>query len=68
MLGPLYFLIGKIGRDAPLAVTHPEFYYGFVGLGQLWQLVFIVIATDPAVRRPIRLVDRSILKPITSSR
>lgn len=37
VLGPLYFLIGKIGRDAPLAVTHPEFYYGFVGLGQLWQ-------------------------------
>jgi hypothetical protein len=34
-LTPLYFLIGKIGRDAPPPVTHPEFYYGFVGVALL---------------------------------
>ena len=44
---PLYFLIGKVGHDAPPPITHPEFYYGFVGLAILWQLVFILIAKDP---------------------
>jgi hypothetical protein len=44
---PLYFLIGKVGHDAPPPVTHPEFYYGFIGLVLLWQLVFILIAKDP---------------------
>ena len=31
-LTPLYFLVGKIGHEAPPPVTHPEFYYGFVGV------------------------------------
>ncbi|MGA8074693.1 MAG: hypothetical protein WB995_14540 [Candidatus Acidiferrales bacterium] len=50
---PLYFLLERIGREAPPAVTHPEFYYGFVGLGLLWQLVFVLIAKDPIRYRPI---------------
>src|SRR5258708_39363432 len=54
-LTPLYFLLGKIGRDAPPPVTHPEFYYGFVGVALLWQMVFyssheIRFATDPSCR------------------
>ena len=52
-LVPLYFLIGKVGRDAPPSITHPEFYYGFVGLALLWQLVFILIAKDPIRYLPI---------------
>jgi hypothetical protein len=28
-------------------VNHPEFYYGFLGVTLLWQLVFIMIAKDP---------------------
>jgi hypothetical protein len=50
---PLYFLLERIGREAPPAVTHPEFYYGFVGVGLLWQFVFVVIAKEPIRYRPI---------------
>jgi len=56
VLIPLYFLIDKLGHDSPPAVTHPEFYYGFIGVALLWQLVFILIATDPARYRPIMAV------------
>ena len=52
-LGPLYFLLERVGHDAPPPVTHPEFYYGFVGVGMLWQLVFILMAKDPLPYRPI---------------
>ena len=31
---PLYFMFNVIGRQQdPPAITHPGFYYGFVGLG-----------------------------------
>ena len=53
MLPPLYFLIDAIGRANPPAINHPEFYYGFVGVAILWQLVFILIARDPARMRPL---------------
>ena len=56
VLVPLYFLIDKIGHDSPPTVTHPEFYYGFIGVALLWQLVFILIANDPARYRPIMLI------------
>ena len=47
MLFPMYFLESKINADQPPAITHPEFFYGFVGLGIAWQLAFLVIGTDP---------------------
>ncbi len=28
---PLYFLEASLGRSQPPPITHPEFYYGFVG-------------------------------------
>jgi len=46
-LPPLYFAFDFIGRNDPPAITHPQFYYGFVGLALAWQLAFVVIATDP---------------------
>ncbi len=55
-LVPLYFMIEKVGRDAPPAITHPELYYGFIGLALLWQLVFVLIAVNPVRYRPIMLV------------
>jgi len=45
---PLYFLYDLIGHHSPPAITHPEFYYGFVGVTLTWQLVFLSIATNPA--------------------
>lgn len=56
VLLPLYFLLGMINREIPPAVTHPELYYGFVGLAVLWQAVFVLIAADPARYRPVMLI------------
>jgi hypothetical protein len=53
VLIPQYLLEEKNGRDFPSAITHPEYYYGFVGVGIAWQLAFLIIATDPARYRPM---------------
>lgn len=47
ILTPLYFMFDLIGRQDPPPITHPAFYYGFVGAGLAWQFAFIVIARDP---------------------
>jgi hypothetical protein len=52
-LTPLFFVSGTIGRQDPPALTHPEFYFGFLGVTLVWQFVFLVIATDPLRYRPI---------------
>jgi hypothetical protein len=60
-LTPLYFMVGKIGHDAPPSVTHPEFYYGFVGVALLWQMIFVLIARDPIRYRsimPITILEK----------
>ena len=49
---PQYFLESKIGRDSPPAITHPEFYYGFIGVTVAWQVLFLIISRDPARYRP----------------
>ena len=58
---PQYFLEEKIGVDNPPAITHPEFFYGFVGVTIAFQLVFIIISTDPLKYRrliPACLVEK----------
>lgn len=52
-LAPLYFAENGLNRAAPPALTHPEFYYGFIGVTLAWQLAFIVMARDPARYRPL---------------
>ncbi|WP_435016357.1 hypothetical protein TA3x_003922 [Tundrisphaera sp. TA3] len=54
---PMYFLEGRVGRDQPPAITHPEYYYGFLGLAVVWQVAFLAIARDPARYRPLMLVS-----------
>jgi hypothetical protein len=44
---PQYFLEDRIGRDAPPPITHPEHFYGFIGVVVAWQIAFLVIARDP---------------------
>jgi hypothetical protein len=51
VITPLYFLFDLIGKQDPPAITHPGFYYGFVGLGLAWQIAFLVIAQDPVKYR-----------------
>jgi hypothetical protein len=50
VLTPLYFMFDLIGRKDPPPITHPGFYYGFVGAGLAWQIAFLIIA-----RYPVRL-------------
>jgi cbb3-type cytochrome oxidase subunit 1 len=45
---PMYFLENRMAVDNPPAITHPEIYYGFVGVTLAWQLMFLFIAADPA--------------------
>lgn len=52
VLAPQYFLEGKVGRDFPPAITHPEHFYGFVGVALAWQFLFLLIAHDPVRFRP----------------
>lgn len=44
---PQYFLEEKTGRDYPPAITHPEYYYGFIGVAVAWQVLFLLLARDP---------------------
>lgn len=48
VLMPQYLLEGRVGRDYPPPVTHPEYFYGFIGVGLAWQVAFLIIARDPA--------------------
>jgi hypothetical protein len=60
-LVPSYFLLDKVGHDAPPPLTHPEFYYGFLGVTFLWQLVFVLMAKDPLRYRslmPIAILEK----------
>jgi hypothetical protein len=50
---PQYFLEAKVGHDYPPAITHPEYFYGFIGVTIAWQLVFLAIARDPVRLRPV---------------
>ena len=53
VLVPQYFLEARIGRDTPPPITHPEYFYGFVGIAVAWQLAFLVISRDPVRHRPL---------------
>jgi len=44
-----------IGQKDPPPITHPGFFYGFVGVALAWQFAFIVIATDPVRHRPLMI-------------
>jgi hypothetical protein len=55
ILTPLYFMFDLIGRNDPPPITHPGFFYGFVGVALAWQVAFIFIATDPARYRPLMI-------------
>jgi hypothetical protein len=50
---PLYFLESTINQEQPPPITHPEFYYGFIGVTVVWQFLFFVIARDPVKYRTI---------------
>ena len=53
IITPLYFMFSLIGKQDPPAITHPAFYYGFVGCALAWQFAFLLIAHDPVRFRPM---------------
>jgi hypothetical protein len=53
---PQYFLADRIGRDTPPAITHLEYFYGFIGVVVAWQLVFLLISRNPERYRPLMIV------------
>lgn len=53
VLVPQYFLEARIGVDSPPPITHPEYFYGFVGLALVWQFAFWLIGADPQRYRPL---------------
>jgi hypothetical protein len=58
---PQYFLEDRLNRDFPPAITHPEHYYGFIGIAIAWQLAFLVIARDPVRYRalmPLAMLEK----------
>lgn len=55
VLAPMYFMENQINLDYPPAITHPEHFYGFIGVGVAWQLAFLVIAASPSRFRTMML-------------
>ena len=55
VLTPHYFLEETVGHHHPPPITHPEFFYGFIGIGLAWQIAFLIIGSDPVRFRPMML-------------
>jgi hypothetical protein len=55
IITPLYFIFDLIGKKDPPPITHPGFYYGFVGVALVWQIAFLIISSDPVRFRPLMI-------------
>ena len=55
VIAPMYFMGTRIGSQMPPPITHPEYFYGFVGVTLAWQLAFLVVSMDPVRFRPLML-------------
>ena len=55
ILTPMYFSEYQIGLTFPPAITHPEYFYGFIGIALVWQILFFFIAINPIRYKPIML-------------
>ena len=54
-LVPQYFLEEKTGRDYPPAITHAEYFYGFIGVALAFQIVFLIIGGNPSKYRAMMI-------------
>lgn len=50
---PLYFAESTLNRTQPPAITHPEFYYGFIGIVVAWQIAYLIMSDDPVRYMPL---------------
>jgi hypothetical protein len=53
ILTPFLFLERMIAEATPGGLTHPEYYYGFLGAALAMQLIYLTIGRDPARFRPL---------------
>ena len=60
VLAPMLFFERQI---AP-GITHPVFFYAWVSVDLVWQVLFLVLSTDPIRYRPMMLV--SVLEKATA--
>lgn len=44
---PMYFSETRFNANYPPAITHPEYFYGFIGVTLAWQILFLFIASNP---------------------
>jgi hypothetical protein len=56
LVAPNYFLETWAGEFDPPSINHPELFYGFVGVVLAWQLMYLLIASDPVRYRPPMLL------------
>jgi hypothetical protein len=52
---PQYFLEQQNNINFPPAITHPEYFYGFIGVALAWQFAFLIIAKNPVQYRLLML-------------
>ena len=55
VLTPLIFLVDISGRRYLPPASYPQFFYGFMGVALAWQLVFLLIGSDPMRFRPLMI-------------
>lgn len=60
VVAPMFFFERQI---AP-GITHPVFFYAWVSVALVWQILFVVLSTDPIRYRPMMLV--SVLEKATA--
>lgn len=61
VVAPLYFLEDRLAAEFPPPITHPENFYGFIGVTLAWQVLFLLLATDP-VRYRLMLLPAILAK------
>lgn len=60
---PMYFSEVQFNIDHPPAITHPEYFYGFIGVTLAWQILFLMIARD--IKRYRMMIVPAILEKFT---
>ena len=60
---PQYFYEPQLVRNFPPALTHPEYFYGFVGVTLAWQVLFLILSRDPVRYR--LMIFPAILEKVT---
>jgi hypothetical protein len=55
VLTPFYWLVDVTGRRYDPPGAYPHFFYGFIAVALVWQIAFLVIASNPARFRPLMI-------------